>query len=152
MVLRFCFDALERSERFETQLRMIGVAQACLKSNARRWIKSSSEAADGFGRWGILDKFGNRSAQLLVAHRRGRGAQRANAEAADNLVIVTVMFFWDEFADASQQGRDRHLNLPGACWRMLPIEPSTEKPRQHAVMPDGVFHAFTSCKVAALAR
>jgi hypothetical protein len=65
--------------------------------------------------------------------------QRANAEAADNLVVVTVIFLGDEFANPGQQGRDRHFDLPGACLRVLPIDPQTEKPRQHAVMPTGSF-------------
>src|SRR3979409_2579646 len=58
-----------------------------------------------------------------------RGAQRANPETADNLVVVTVLMSGDEFANASQQGRDRQLNLPGACRsRALPGNPQTQNP------------------------
>src|SRR5258708_9452994 len=108
-------------------------------SKAPRRIKSPSKTAGGFGRRTILEKFGNRPAELLVAHRRGRRVQRANAEAADNLVVVTVIVVGDEPANPGQQGRDRHLNLPGACWRILPVDPQTEKPPQHAVMRPGPF-------------
>jgi hypothetical protein len=64
----------------------------------------------------------------MIAHWSDRRLQRANPEAADDLVVVTVVLSGDEFANASQQGRNRQLNLPSACRRALPGNPQTENP------------------------
>jgi hypothetical protein len=67
--------------------------------------------------------------------------QRTNSEAADDLVVVVVVLFGNEFANASQQGGNRQLNRRSARWQAPPGNPQTAPVSEDA---DGVFRAFTS--------
>src|SRR5438067_13215243 len=83
----------------------------------RRRIQLAAEAADVFRRRRVLQEFSDRSGKFAVGHRRGPRSQRAGVNATDDLVVVGVILARNEFADAREQGGNRHVetsffNLP----------------------------------------
>jgi hypothetical protein len=97
---------------------------------------------------------GNRLAKFAIGHGRDRRAQRAVAEAADDLFVVSVLPAGDQSSDARKQCGDRQFNFPPYVALALGIEcchwrqETKTPPASEDATGSSCFHLFS--EVAAL--